>query len=517
MNLSDFFDRSVRSFPNRTAFLFGDDKWSYREAQDTTTRTAHGLAALGVKEGMNCGVLSRNHPHLVLSMLGIVKAGGTWVPVNPANGYEQNLEIIKYFDVQILFYEAGFEDFVRQAYEASNDLTHLICLDGESPFGMDFRSWVGEQLDVEIVTPWNPDGVCMIRPTGGTTGRPKGVMNTNRNLAVTIANFLSCAELVSVPRYLANIPLTHASGILSIITLAAGGTVVVTRGFNPQETLSAIEKYKVTLMCLTPTALYSLLAHENLNKFNVSSLEMLFFGAAPIASDRLREAIDVFGDIMAQGYGQTETPNSVTFMGRKEFKDENGVLIESRLKSCGRSSPFTRVEIMDDAGNLLGNNSIGEIVVRGGLVMKGYYKESEATAEVSKNGWHHTGDMAYRDADGYYYICDRKKEVIITGGFNVYPAEVEQAILSIPTILDCAVVGIPDSKWGEKIVAAVELKAGQGIIENEVIEFVKKKIGKIKAPKEIFIVDSLPRSAVGKVVRRKVKDSLCASDDRQAV
>jgi acyl-CoA synthetase (AMP-forming)/AMP-acid ligase II len=508
VNLIDFFDRAVSNVPGRTAIIYGSEEWTYRSADDWVTRIAQGLIKLGVRHEVKCGAISRNHPHMLLAMLGVLRAGGTWVPLNTSNSLEQNVELVEHFDVEVLFFEREFERSAEAALRDADKVQHLICLDAETHLGRELCSWIGDQSNSRITCPWQPDAVCMLRSTGGTTGRPKGVMNTNRNFEVTIANFFAGAKFREPPIYLANIPLTHAAAVLSMITFAGSGTVVVARTFDPENTVNAIVENEVTLMCLPPTALYSLMAYEGIRKFNFSSLKMLFVGAAPISPERLREAIELFGDVLAQGYGQTEAPNSVTFMGREEFRDEDGEIIEARLSSCGRASPFTRVELMDDDGNLLPKGATGEIVVQGGLVMKGYYKDTEASEKVSTFGWHHTGDIAYQDDDGYFYICDRKKDVIITGGFNVYPAEVEQAIMCDPAVLDCAVVGLPDSKWGEMVVAAIELKKGHSASEKELIHLSKEKLGSVKAPKKIYFLDQLPRSSVGKVVRRTIRDRL---------
>ena len=508
MNLIDFFDRSVRNTPERTALVFGDENWSYRSVDDLVGRVARGLKGLEVGRDVKCAAISRNHPNMILAMLGVLRSGGVWVPFNTANSIEQNAQLIEYFDVEILFYEKEFLEFVEFLSEKCGSIRQYICLDAKTEIGLEFYSWAVGHAKMTSLLSWEPDAVCMLRSTGGTTGRPKGVMNTNRNFEATIANFLARSNFQKPPIYLANIPLTHAAAVLTMITFACGGTVVVALGFDPQQTVHEIVDKKVTFMCLPPTALYSLMAFKNIESYDLSSLEMLFFGAAPIAAERLREAIELFGDVLAQGYGQTETPNSVTFMASDEFKDERGVIIEERLKSCGRASPFCRVELMDDDGNILPVGSTGEIVVRGGLVMKGYYNDPEATQEVSAFGWHHTGDIAYQDEDGYFYICDRKKEVIITGGFNVYPAEVEQAILCDSAVLDCAVFGVPDRKWGEMVVAAVELKNDKEVSTESLMELSKKKLGSVKAPKKIVIVDRLPRSSVGKVVRRTARDQL---------
>ena len=346
----------------------------------------------------------------------------------------------------------------------------------------------------------------MLRPTGGTTGRPKGVMNTNRNFETNIAIFLACTRFDGPPVFLACAPMTHAAGVMSFVTIAAAGTVVIQRRFDAQEMLAAIPKHRVSAVILPPTAIYAALSQPNVREFDYSSLRHFFYGGAPTSTTKLREAIEVFGPVMTASYGQTEVPTCVTFMGPAELFDEHGRIDEKRLLSCGRPSPFARVALLDDAGNFVPPCSIGEIAVQGGLVMRGYYKNPEATAEVSQHGWHHTGDLAYQDEDGYLYICDRKKDVIITGGFNVYPAEVEQAVLSHAAVQDCAVVGVPDEKWGEAIKAVVELKRGCSVSADELVAYCKQRLGSVKAPKSVDFVDSLPKSPVGKVLRKEVRN-----------
>jgi acyl-CoA synthetase (AMP-forming)/AMP-acid ligase II len=506
MNLIDFFDRSAAAFPRRTVCVFHDREWSYREVSELATRIGHGLAALGVGRETKCAVLSRNDPLAFSALLGILKARATWAPLNPANGFDENFYLLETFDVEVLFYQSEFEDFAQAAKHRVAGLRHFICLDARGALAPPLTDWAQAQSAAPIRLSWDPDAVCMLRPTGGTTGRPKGVMNTNRNFETNIATFLACTRFDAPPVYLACTPMTHAAGVLSFVTIAAGGSVVIQRKFEPQETLGLIARRQVSALMLPPTAIYTALAQPNVRDFDYASLRHFFYGGAPMAPAKLREAIAVFGPVMTHSYGQTEVPTCVTFMAPAEHFDADGRVHEARLLSCGRPGPFARVELMDEAGNFVPPGEIGEIVVQGGLVMKGYYKNPAATAEASRFGWHHTGDLATRDAEGYLYLCDRKNEVIITGGFNVYPLEVEQVVLSHAAVQDCAVVGVPDEKWGEAVKAVVELKPGHAVTADELIALCKQKIGSVKAPKSVDFADALPRSPVGKVMRREVRN-----------
>ena len=309
--------------------------------------------------------------------------------------------------------------------------------------------------------------------------------------------------------------LSHAAAVFAFVNIGMGGTMVILPKFDPLAALQAIEKHKVSFLYLPPTAIYGLLSQPRVNEFDYSSLRYFIYGAAPMSTTKLAESIVVFGPVMTQAYGQTEAPAGVTFLSPAEHFGADGKIDEKRLMSCGRAALLTRVAIMDDDGRIVDRGETGEIVVQGGIVMRGYYKNPEATAEVSRFGWHHTGDLAYQDEEGYIYICDRKKEMIITGGFNVYPLEVEQVILGHPAVQDCAVVGVPDEKWGEAIKAVVELKTGASVSGEELIAICRARLGAVKAPKSVAFIDSLPRSSVGKVMRRAVRDTYWVGQARR--
>jgi fatty-acyl-CoA synthase len=257
--------------------------------------------------------------------------------------------------------------------------------------------------------------------------------------------------------------------------------VVVLPKFEPEAVLAAIERHRVTYIFLPPTAIYMLLSQPRVRDFDLSSLEYVSYAGAPMALDRLREAIAVFGPVMNASFGQTECPMCVTAMPPHEHLGPDGEL--AHPGSCGRANLLSIVEVMDDDGAILGPGERGEIVVRGPLVMAGYYRDPQATAEASRLGWHHTGDIGYRDADGWFFIVDRKKDMIITGGFNVYPAEVEQVLHLHPAVQDCAVFGVPDDKWGESVTAVVELRAGASADPEEMLAFARARLGPVKTPK----------------------------------
>jgi fatty-acyl-CoA synthase len=310
------------------------------------------------------------------------------------------------------------------------------------------------------------------------------------------------------PRYLALAPLTHAAGVLCFPVMTLGGEIVIMGKPDLAEFLALLERHAITHTFLPPTLIYMLLDQAGLAGTDTSSLQCLWYGAAPMSASRLEEALTKIGPVMGQLFGQSEAPMMISTLAPAEHFRDDGSLARERLSSAGRPTALTTVAIMDDEGHLLGPGQRGEIVARGSLVMAGYYKNPDASAEASRHGWHHTGDIGYLDQDNLLFIVDRAKDMIITGGFNVYSAEVEQVLLAHPAVQDCAVIGLPDDRWGERVTAVVQLRAGQSVSEPEVQAFVKERLGSVKAPKQVEVWPDLPRSKVGKVLKTEVKAQL---------
>jgi acyl-CoA synthetase (AMP-forming)/AMP-acid ligase II len=275
---------------------------------------------------------------------------------------------------------------------------------------------------------------------------------------------------------------------------------------DPKSILSAVEAHGVAHLYLPPTVLYALLATPELQATKLTSLKFFLISAAPVAPEKLRAAVRAFGPVMAQAFGQAEAPFFLTFLSPEDHRRAAQDQGSERLGSCGRPTMFSRVEIMNEEGNLLPALAVGEIVARSNLVMKEYYKDPEATEAVSAFGWHHTGDIGFKDEEGYVYIVDRKRDMIISGGFNVFSTEVEARLLAHEAVQDCAVIGVPDEKWGEAVKAVVELRAGMAATPDELIAFCRPALGGVKTPKSIEIWPTLPRSPVGKVLKRTIRD-----------
>jgi fatty-acyl-CoA synthase len=509
MRLIDYLDKGATLGADAPCLTMGEADISYGEAQRLTFRVARALQGSGVKAGDKIAILSGNDPLAFACVFGISRAGAVWCPINPRNEAAENKFILDAFDCAGLIFHSAYASLVERMIPELPKVSLLVCLDKALPFAPALATWLSGAGDEPFDVP-PADDVAMIAGTGGTTGQPKGVMLSGRNLEAMSALTLMSYPFEGRPVYLALAPLTHAAGVLCFPILALGGRVVIMAKADLGDFLGLIERRRVTHAFLPPTLIYMLLEHPQLAATDRSSLQCFWYGAAPISAARLEEAIGKIGPVMAQLFGQTEAPMMISTMAPKDHFNPDGSIARGRLASAGKPSPLVQVAVMDEAGHLLATGERGEIVVRGSLVMDGYYKNPAATAEVRRFDWHHTGDIGYLDAENFLYIVDRAKDMIITGGFNVYSIEVEQALLQHPDIMDSAVFGLPDDKWGERVAAVVQLHAGRDLSAEDIKSFVKARIGSVKAPKQVDIWPDLPRSKVGKVLKKEIRAKFLA-------
>jgi acyl-CoA synthetase (AMP-forming)/AMP-acid ligase II len=510
MTIIDFFDRGVRLNPQGTAYVAGEESWSYDAAYRLSCRVANGLLRAGFGRETKAGVLAPNDPRAWICVLGVWRAGLAWVPLNPAAGAEEACRVVDGFDCEVLFYHGSMAEAVDGLRPSLPKVTQFVCLD-------DLDAWTKDELDSPPDVERGMDDVVMVSPTGGTTGAPKGVMNTNRSLTATLAFVMMSVHYDADQPVvnLAALPMTHSAGIFSLGASARGGTVAVLPRAEPTAVLEAIERYRVTELFLAPTVVYRLMDVPDLARHDLSSLRYLLYAAAPMSTEKLRRALELFGPVLAECYGQTEAFAGISFLAREEHFVDGEVAPDSRLASCGRPNPLISVEIRDEGDKPVPVGEPGEICVRGDLVMKGYYAAPEATAETVVDGWLHTGDVGHFDHEGYLFITDRKKDMIISGGLNVYPSEVEQVIWGHPAVQDCAVIGVPHEDWGEAVTAVVELSPGASLEAAELIALCRDRLGGVRAPKRVEFVDSLPRSAAGKVLKRAIREQYWAGRSRQ--
>lgn len=515
MRLIDYFDRGASRNPKGICLTDRQRSLTFDETSAATHRIGKGLIANGMKPQMVGAVLSPNDIDAFACILGILRAGMSWMPLNARNSLEDNIYILDSNECAWLFYHSSFEKEIETIRQGARRIQGYVCVDRENGKDPWLQDWLRDYRGVAPHIPAGPHDIASIWPSGGTTGRSKGVMLTHLNFTTMIANFCSSMSYEDPPVHLVAAPMTHAAGCVAFPLLAMGATQVVIPRADPLEMMHCIQEHRVTTLFLPPTAIYSMLAHPCVREFDYSSLRHFIYAAAPMSSEKLKEAIEIFGPVMAQTFGQAESPMLCTYLSPQEHMVMGHPTLERRLMSCGRPTMFTQVEIMDDEGRLLGPEERGEIVTRGNLVMKGYFNNSKATEEASRFGWHHTGDIGLKDADGYVYIVDRKRDMIISGGFNLYPSEIEQVIWAHPAVQDCAVVGVPDEKWGEAVKAVVEVKQGHSVTPEEILSFCRERLGGMKTPKTAEVWPQLPRSPVGKVLKRDIREKFWAGHTRR--
>jgi acyl-CoA synthetase (AMP-forming)/AMP-acid ligase II len=516
MAVIDLFDRGFGISPDGVYLVGEGFSATYLETRARTCRIANQLIARGFPPESKGAVLAPNDPVAWLCTLGLWRAGMAWVPLNPRGTGEDFLHAMNRFDAEILFFHSSFEAVVSELRGQLEGVREIVCIDRDLEQSPGLETWLEGAAETDPGVCPAPHQVCMIQPTGGTTGKPKGVMLTHRNLLTFCAHLMIGTPYQDfLPVNLAAAPMTHTSGALSLATAARGGTLVIMSRPDPALLPDMIERHRITEFFLPPTVIYRLLELPGIEKRDFSSLRYFIYGAAPMSTEKLRRAIEIFGPVMTQFYGQSEAPATIAHLPPAEHLEAGRPANDERLSACGRPMPLVQVAILDDQGQPVPDGEAGEICVRGDLVMKGYYRDEEKTAETIVDGWLHTGDIGRLDAAGYLHITDRKKDMIISGGFNVFPSEVEQVIWSHPAVQDCAVIGVPDPDWGEAVKAVIECKPGESVTGEEIVQLCKQRLGSVRAPKSIDFVEALPRSAAGKVLKRSLRDRYWEGHARQ--
>jgi fatty-acyl-CoA synthase len=509
MRVIDFFDKSADAAGDRMLVVSDEAHYSYAEARSHSIRLAAAFQAQGLQVNDRVGILAPNVPEALLSMLGVWRAGACWVPLNPRNSIEATIDFMNEVGCQWLILHSSYRDHLEQMREQVPTLEHVIGLDASFDGAVPSEVFLSRG-DGRQVTDWGdpfgrPDVECVTWATGGTTGNSKAVVMTNRVWTAVMQLAALHWPRAEDPVNLMVAPITHAAGVMAMVYASLGATVIMRRGFDAADVLDCVERHRVTHMFLPPTAYYGALERQREQPRDCSSLRMLLLGGGPVSPERFGEGVAAFGACMVQSWGQTESPFMLTFLSADEVAEAAAGDRPQRLASCGRATFSSQVAAMDDAGQLLGPNERGELVARGQLVSPGYLGRPADTAEVRRFGWHHTGDVGYLDDDGYVYIVDRKKDMVITGGFNVFSVEVEAAILAMPEVRECAVIGVPDHRWGEAVMAVV-VPAVDGWDDADcVIDAARRALGSVKAPKQVTFVESIPRTPVGKVDKKTLR------------
>jgi fatty-acyl-CoA synthase len=511
-SLGDVVVSALRRHPNRVAFRSEGAEMTYRQVEDVLARWVAVLHDLGLRLGEGIGVLSPNRPEAWLAMTAAALAGGRITALHPLGSLADHLHACDEAELRFILVDPAFAERGAQLLEGSGAVDAVFGF-GPSDAGPDFlRLAALASLNGRLDRgPQGPEDVAAVLYTGGTTGLPKGVALPNRAW-VTLAYGTALGwDLPERSTYLAVAPITHAAGMLIVPTLLKGGTVVLQRRFDPEAWLAAVSAERANLSLLVPTMIYALLDHPALERTDLSSLESVVYGASPISPTRLAEAIERVGRVFCQLYGQTESLGQGTALWRHQHDPTD----LHRLTSCGTAMPFNRVTLLDGDDQPVPDGSPGEICMQGPSVMLGYWKQPEVSEQALASGWLHTGDIGVRDEEGLYYIVDRKKDMIVSGGFNVFPREIEDVIARHPAVSMAAVIGVPDERWGEAVKALVVLRPGAAVEAEELVALVREWKGPVYAPKSLEFVERLPVTPVGKADKRALRERYWAGQERR--
>jgi fatty-acyl-CoA synthase len=447
-------------------------------------------------------VLARNRLEVLSISNGISFAGIVMTTLHPMGSVDDYLYVIVDAGIDMLVYDPAFYDDVAVSLVSrAPRLRHVFAM-GEGGTGRDVIAAAREFAPRKLVAPVaDPEALFRIAYSGGTTGKPKGIMVSQRSAATSAMIQLMSWEWPKEVRHLICAPLSHSGAAVLTSVLMKGGSMVVLGGFDPVGVMQAIEAHRITSVLMVPTMVLALIDHPGFGEFDLSSLEVIFYGASAFPPARLRQAIGKLGPVFFQFYGQAEAPMSVTVMRR----DEHDVDDLARLSSCGRPTPSVHVALLDDDCHPVPEGEAGEICVRGPLLMSGYLNQPEETEKAFAGGWLHTGDVAIRGPDGFLRIVDRKKDMIVTGGFNVYAREVEDVLTEQPGVRQAAVIGVPHEKWGEAVMAVVVLEPGFSVDAQVLIDSVRARKGAVQAPKFVVFVDAIPVSQLGKPDKKALR------------
>ncbi len=523
MNQGRFISRNARHFPRQPAIIFRDRVTTFRELDERSNRLANALRGLGLARGDRVAFQMSNRPAIVEIECALYKAGLVKMPLNARLSATEVEDVIVNGEPRVFLVGDGHADSVAALAPKLPSVEHFVVVDdadaapAEVPGAwLRYEALLGQAADSNPDVEMQPDELAVLHYTSGSTGKLKAAMQT-------VGNRMSHLRKTAMHRMrvgpgdvlLLSGPLTHASGMFMQPFLYQGGTLLIQERFDPDELLAAVARHRVTYTFMVPTMLNRLATHPGLQRHDRSSLKQIAYGGAPMAPARIHEAWDALGPVLSQGYGGGETTGGLILLSTD---DHARALREApqRLAACGRPIGESELRVARADGTPVAGDEVGEIVVRGPDVFAGYWREPELTAQaLDADGWLHTGDLARVDDEGYITIVDRSKDMIISGGFNIYPTEVEQALYRHPAVYEACVVGVPDATWGEAVKAVVVLREGRQASEADIVGHCRALLADFKKPRSVDFVPDLPRNPNGKLSRKLVREPFWAGMDRR--
>jgi long-chain acyl-CoA synthetase len=517
MCVGNILRRGASKFPDKTAIIFQDKRINYSELNRRVNCLANSLLNMGLKKGDRVAVLVHNCPEFIEMYFACAKSGGVFVPINNLFRQKELLDVFDYIKPRFLFFDQSFGPMIQEIVPNLGFNEFRISLNGPSGDSRNYEDLISAGKGTEPTVPISDDDLISIFLTSGTTGRPKGAMRKHRH---DLINALSCAIESGIrydDRVLLLFPFFHITYVDNLRHLLMSNTIVIRRegAFSPKDVLSLLAKEQVTVCQFVPTMINAMLQEESIEGYDLSRFRLLMYAASPMPLELLKKAIKKFKCKFIQFYGQTETGPCTTALSPEDHALDGNETQMARLASAGRPIVDYELRIVDEDGRDLPVGDVGEIIVRGEAMTVGYWNLPEETESTIRDGWLRTGDYGRLDEEGYVFIVDRKHDMIISGGKNIYPREIEEVIYSHDAVLETAVIGVPDDYWGESVKAFVVLKDGMEATEQEIIDLCKNTVASYKKPKTVEFLEQLPKSPAGKILKRVIREKFWAGRDRR--
>ncbi len=502
MNIGQLLSNSAHKYPERSAIISDEDRWTFKAFDKRTSQLAGAMMNAGLKKGDRVAILFFNSIWFVEVYFAALKVGLIATPINFRFVGSEIVYILNDSQPNIFFYGPEFEQTIIEIRDQLKTVRLFVSpQNDDSPLALNYEEFLSGGDCVAPSSNVCEDDQCQLMYTSGTTGRPKGAILTHRNVLWNLFNTILGREDKSGEKALIAGPLYHTAALNNHFTIqvALGGTSILVKKFEPESFFRTIEKEKATVISGAPALYNLLLKHPNASEFDLSSVTKCTAGADKLPVEIKKRLLKLFPNIngIYDVYGCTEASPCITILNAEDSLRKHG--------SVGKALPFLEARIVNEDNKFLPPGEVGELICRGPNVMQDYYRNQKGTDEAIINGWLHTGDLARMDDEGFFYIVDRIKEMIVSGGENIYPGEIEEVLIKHPAIVDVAVVGVPDPDWGESVKAFVVLMEGKTVDEQEVIVFCKKYLASYKKPKAVAFVPSIPRNQTGKALKRLLR------------
>ncbi len=513
MNLGMALSRAASHFRNRCAVICADKKRTFAQIDENSNRLAKGLFNIGIRKQDRVAIFCHNCVEYIEIDWALYKTGMIRVAINPRLSSREVACIIRDSGAKTVIVSPRLTNLISSIQAELPEVKNYICISEFIEGMIEYHEFIEAQNPSLPKLIINEDDIAMLFYTGGTTGTPKGAIHTHESVMNVIMNLQAeHYQLTQSDVFLGGGSLAWADGFRAMICFLEGAQFIIPEQFMPREVLETIEKEKVTLLSTVPTTLIRLYSSPYINEFNLKSLRLIIYGGSPMPTEKLKEALKIFGHKLAQNYGQAEAVMAITHLSIEDHVE--GIKEVAKLSSAGR--PFTTIEVkvVNERGEDVKPGNIGDVIVKGKITMKGYWQNLEATAEAIKDGWLYTGDIGYFDADGYLYLLDRKKDMIISGGLNIYAREIEEVVQTHPAVAEVAVIGVPDEEWGESVKAIVVLKSGMSSSAEDIIQFCSKILARYKKPKSVGFVSELPKTSLGKISKKDLRAPFWAGQER---